>query len=1037
MSFVAGDAGAWLVDLLAGAARKRLATWVLGSEQERALRQASNAAILAVSRELHPDDSERAGQVAMVVGHVTSAPTPGMPWAGTLLETLQAGIAGQLAVLDDASLTGTGRSSADLLGLSVRTLADRLTRHLVQEIIVGGSRGGPLAPLADQLNHDMTHLQGQRIEVQVGEIREAVAELGVTQTALVSALLAQRAQAGLPLPSASEVRCSLPPVAAAFTGRDEELARILALTADNAGADGMAVQVIAGMPGVGKTALVVHAAQALRDRFPDRQLFIDLHGHTPGQDPVAPETALARLLAAVGIDPRSLPADLEGRAGLWRDRIAGQRALLVLDNAASSRQVAPLLPGGDCCQVLVTSRRHLGDLPGMVIPLRVETLPSHQAQAMFVRLAPRAAAEPTMELTELTGLAGFLPLAIWLLARVYVRHPSWTLADLAAETRTSMLTLTAEASTVSGAFDVSYRDLQPSQREFLRLLVLHPGPVIDDYAAAALAGTSVHVAASQLDFLYGEGLLTEVSRHRYGMHDLIRRYAQDRAAADPATDRSRALERLLNYYQRTAALAETRLAQQTQTARDPARTTPPATVPDLPDRKAALAWARGERASLLAWLEHVTRTGQHARVLALTAAMADLLRNDGPWSDALTLHATALQAARDLHDQPGEASALNNLGIMRRLTGDYPGAAQALEKAADLYRHLGDRLGHANTLHNLGDVRRLTGDYLAAAEVDQEALGIYRDLGDRLGQANALSHLAAIKQMTGNYPAAAQNQEEALAIYASLPDRLAIPVGALNNLAAVRRLTGDYPRAAQALDEALSIARDLDDRLGQAHALSNLGAVRRLTGDYPGATKAQQEALILYSDLGDRLGQANTLNEMANLDWRTGDYTNASQAAGQALSIAAELRDRDLRANALISLGVTQRLTGDYPGADQTLQETLIIYADLGNRDGQAETLNELGTLHRLRGDLDQARACHQRAQNLATEITSTWNIAYALAGLGRCALAAGHTADAETNLREAWEIYRRTGIAEASEVATELDKLRQTEPGSPSRDDT
>lgn len=288
----------------------------------------------------------------------------------------------------------------------------------------------------------MTHLQGQRIEVLVGEIREAMTELGVAQKASASALLAQHAQASLPLSSASEVRCSLPSVAAAFTGRDEELTRILTSATDTAGACRAAIHVIAGMPGVGKTALAVHAAHGLRYRFPDRQLFLDLHGHTPGRDPVPPETALARLLAAVGVDPRYLPADLEGRAGLWRDRMAGQRALLVLDNAASSRQVASLLPGGDGCQVLVTSRRHLGDLPGMVIPLRLETLPPDQARAMFVRLAPRAAAEPGTAVAELAGLAGFLPLAILLLARVYVRHPSWTLADLAAETRTSMLTLT-------------------------------------------------------------------------------------------------------------------------------------------------------------------------------------------------------------------------------------------------------------------------------------------------------------------------------------------------------------------------------------------------------------------------------------------------------------------------------------------------------------------------------------------------------------------------------------------------------------------
>jgi hypothetical protein len=139
-----------------------------------------------------------------------------------------------------------------------------------------------------------------------------------------------------PPPPPLEVRCSLPPDTAAFTGRTEELHRITAV-ADAAGAGGVvAVCAIDGMPGVGKTALAVHVAHLLRHRFPDRQLFIDLHSHTPGQDAVSPGAALAGLLTAVGVDARNLPRDTPGRAGLWRDRMAGQQALLVLDNAASS-----------------------------------------------------------------------------------------------------------------------------------------------------------------------------------------------------------------------------------------------------------------------------------------------------------------------------------------------------------------------------------------------------------------------------------------------------------------------------------------------------------------------------------------------------------------------------------------------------------------------------------------------------------------------------------------------------------------------------
>lgn len=349
------------------------------------------------------------------------------------------------------------------------------------------------------------------------------------------------------------MRYSLPPDVTAFTGRDEELDRITASVTEGAVAGGVvAIHAIDGMPGVGKTTLAVHAAHLLRHRFPDRQLFINLHGHTPGQDPLTPEAALAGLLTAIGVDARNLPGDLQGRTSLWRDRMAGQRTVLVLDNAAGSDQVAPLLPGDEDCLVLVTSRRYLGDLPGTAVPVLLQVLSSEEAREMFVRLVPRAVG-PDPAVAELVQLAGFLPLAISLLARVYARHPSWTLADLAAETRASMLTLAAEKDSVAAAFEVSYRHLDPDHRKFFQRLGLHPGTTIDGYAAAALAGTGLREAARYLDVLHGEGLLTEAGYHRYGMHDLIRRYVRDHAAADPVPDRQQALDRLLDYYQHAAA----------------------------------------------------------------------------------------------------------------------------------------------------------------------------------------------------------------------------------------------------------------------------------------------------------------------------------------------------------------------------------------------------------------------------------------------------------------------------------------------------
>jgi len=512
--------------------------------------------------------------------------------------------------------------------------------------------------------------------VRVLEAGEALSGEEAWQVAM---LAARDAQIQLAPPALLQVRFSLLPDTAAFTGRDKELDRITTVV-KRAAAAGRLVA-IDGMPGIGKTTLAIHAAHVLKDQFPDRQLFINLQAHTPGQEPLTPEAALAELLTAIGVEASYLPPGLPGRTALWRDRMARQRALLVLDNAAGSAQVIPLLPGSDSCLVLVTSRRHLGDLPGAVVPVLLEVLAPAEARELFVRLAPRATADPAEAVTELVQLTGCLPLAISLLARVYARQPSWSLADLTAETRTSLLTVVVEKDSVAAAFDVSYRQLNRRQQRFFRLLGLHPGVTIDPYAAAALAGVSLREASRHLDELQGESLLIQVGYLRYGMHDLIRRYARDRAAAGPAVGRNQALERLLDYYQYASALAEDLLTRHTHATAGTMPASVPAAVPSLTGHDHATGWARTERTNLLACLDHATRTGRHDRVIALTANVAALLRLDGPWADALARYATALRAAQHLGDRPGQARILSELGTVQRFTGDYRDAVENLNEA--------------------------------------------------------------------------------------------------------------------------------------------------------------------------------------------------------------------------------------------------------------------------------------------------------------------------------------------------------------------
>jgi tetratricopeptide (TPR) repeat protein len=722
------------------------------------------------------------------------------------------------------------------------------------------------------------------------------------------------------------VRSSLPPDTAAFTGRDAELELITAAVAEAKAAGGrVAVRVIDGMPGVGKTALAVHAAHLLAGEFPDRQLFADLHGHTPGREPVTPLEALAGLLAATGGDPRFIPADVEGRAGMWRDRMAGQRAVLVLDNAASSAQVTPLLPGAAGCLVLVTGRRHLADLPGPVVSVLAEVLPDDEAVRMFTRLAPRAAADDPAAVADLTRLAGSLPLAVSLLARVYARHRSWSLADLAAQALARLLTMTAEQASVAAAFEVSVAHLEPAWQEFFGFLGLHLGTSFDARAAAALTGVPVTESERLLDALHGEGLLIETACRRYGLHDLIRRYSRDRAGQSmTARDQLAAVGRLLDYYQHAAGQAQALIS--------------------LTDDEDALAWLRAERASLLACLDHATTRRMPERVVALTAGVGELLRRDGPSAEAVARQERAVRTAAGLADQPGQAGALRSLADAHWADANFPAAAGAATRALAMFGELGDQLGEASASVLLAETLRLTGDYAAAARLLVRALGVFGELGDLLGQAKALLSLGM-----------------------------------------VRRLTGDCRSAATAARQALILSRDLGRPRDQAQALVLVGDVRRDAGDYPGASTAAEQALRLYREVGDRKGEACALSTLGSAQRAAGDHPAAIASLVRALGIWKEVGHRYCRASTVACLGAVRRETGDYPAAAALLAEALQIFLDNGDRGGTAGTLTETGALHLARGELAAAGHCYGQALDLAREIGSRVDEETALAGLGRC----------------------------------------------------
>jgi tetratricopeptide (TPR) repeat protein/transcriptional regulator with XRE-family HTH domain len=851
-----------------------------------------------------------------------------------------------------------------------------------------------LAQAAGLTSRAISYLERGEVSTPRRETVRLLADaLKLTGPARTKFEAAARGRAAPGAAGAEEVAATrtLPRDIASFTGRQRELAELAEAAAGSGGV--VSIHAIGGMAGIGKTAFAVHAAHRLAGRFPGGQIFVPLHGHTPGHQPADPADALAGLLLTVGVAVARIPAGLEARMILWRDRAAQRQLLLILDDATGSEQVIPLLPGSGGSLVLVTSRRHLSALEDAT-PISLDTLPPGEAAVLLTRLTGRAGLSPQdPAVGELTRLCGYLPLAIGMVARQLRHHPAWTAAGRAAELAEAadrLEVMATENLSVAAAFDLSYAALTEGQQRLFRRLGLHPGTDIDSYAAAALDGSSLLAARRGLEDLYDHYLLTEPTPGRYRLHDLIREHARALAGRlDPREDRDAAITRLLDYYQHTAGAANALIARQTPPA--PAAPDPPipAATPGLAGPQRALAWARAERPSLLACLDHATATGQHGRVISLTAGLSALLLDDGPWADAITRHIAAAAAAQHLGDRLGQAGALNDLGAAQRLAGDYTAAARAHEQALSIYCDIGNRLGEANALNSLGHAWRATSDYRAAAEAHSRALNICRDIGNGLGQVNAL-----------------------------------------HGLGDVRRLTNDFTAATGALEQAFAIARDIGYQLGAANALTFLGDVLLLTGDYPAAVQALEQALGIYRQIGNRFYEAQALAWLGNALRQTGDYPAAVQALEQALGIARDIGIPITEANCLNVLGAVLRLTGDYPAAVQALEQAVDIYLHIGNQTGRGMALNEKGTLHRITGELALAEECHQQALDIARAIGSSWEEANALAGLGRCALAVGRVVEGDGALRQALAIFRHIGSAEATEVAGELDALSGQEPG-------
>ena len=830
-------------------------------------------------------------------------------------------------------------AAAQLAGLVVEhPLRERFRGQLMLALYRCGRQAEALAAFADSrrvLSKELGIEPGAGLRRLHERILDADATLDPPSVPSAGSVAARREQEH-PGPA------QLPGDVDAFTGRTQELAalhRLLAAAGGQPGTGGraraMVISAVSGTAGVGKTALAVHWARRVADEFPDGQLYVNLRGYDPGQ-PMPPADALAGFLRALGRAGQDIPLDVEERAAAYRTLLDGRRVLVVLDNAATVEQVRPLLPGSPSCLVVVTSRDSLAGLVARHGAHRIDldSLPPGDAAGLLrVLIGERADAEPGAVAALATQCAR-LPLALRVAAEFAVANPEISIGHLTGEFadeqgRLDLLEAGGDARTsVRGVFSWSYRHLPADAARAFRLAGLHPGPDLDAYAVAALTATTLNHARDVLARLAQAHLIQCGRPGRYAMHDLLRSYARQLAAAEDDADvRQAAMTSLFDYYLGAAASAMDALVP-AERSRRPRIPPPPTAAPAMAGPAAAREWLDIERADLLAVAAHTAQCGWPRHATRLAATLFSYLATGGHNTEAIVLHAHALNAARELGDRAAEATTLVSLGEVEWRLGRFPQGVGRYDQALALFREIGDRAGEAQVHGNLGLIAWRQGRFVQASGHYQRGMTAFREIGDRTGEARALDNLGAIGRRLGQYQQAADYNRRALAAFREIGDQIG-EARALGNLALVCRRQGLMEQAAGHLQQSLFISRQIGDRACEAEALSDLGEVFLHQGCYPQAVDHYLQALALFREIGHRACEAQALSGYGNVLLAAGQPGQAFIQHAAALAMADQMGDKYQQACAHDGLACARQAGGDLSQARHHWQRALALYTDL------------------------------------------------------------------------------------------------------------
>ena len=959
--------------------------------------------------------------------------------------------------LSDIELAA-GRATAD--GLEERRLAAleeridvdiRLGRHsgvigeLREHIEAHPMRERPRALLMVALYR--SGRQAEALAVYADTRRMLVDELGIEpglelrrlhQAILTNRDVAVTDEVGPPAAARTPTPRQLPPPVRHFAGRAAELATLTSLLDETAAGSGtVVISAIAGVAGVGKTALAVHYGHRAADRFPDGQLYINLRGFDAAGAAVDPAEAVRTFLDALDIAPERIPADLAAQTALYRSMLAGRRMLIILDNARDAEQVRPLLPASPGCLAIVTSRSGLSSLvtaEGAQL-ITLDVLSTVEAHGLLAKRlgAGRVEAEPDAAAEIVERCAG-LPLALALVASRATSHAGFPLAALADELRRTAGSLDAfadpePATDIRAVFACSYRTLSPAAARLFRLLGLHPGMDISADAAASLAGlpaAEIRVALAELAHAH---MVTEHVPDRFILHDLLRVYAAEQArAVDAESEREAAIDRLLGWYWDTADAATSLLYPHVVRLPRP-RLDAPLSPPVLPNSGAALAWLDAERRNLLA----VGRLAASASRLAAGVGrrsfawlLSDALR---PYfatrmyvADCLAMAGTALAAARAEDDVAAQAAAELSLGGAKRLVGRYPDAIDHYTRALDLARRAGWTDGEAPMLGSMATTYVYLGRLSEAVDLFTQALTECQRTGDLAGAGRNLMGTGLALLYLGRLQDASDHVVRAMDTFRQLGSRRSEAITFLN-LGVINHELGRLDTAGEHLARASDLFRERGDRLAGADAMRALAAVHRDIGDHRRALELADAALSSAQETGGLWVETDALNTCGSIEQRLGRSGSALGRHERALALARRAGAASQEVEALVHLVAAYHGLGDADQARRYADEALAGSRRAGYRVLEGRALAALAAVELEEGGLDRAADLAGQAVAIQREAGHRLGEAAALVLLGH-ALRHTDPGAAEIHWRRAYDLFVDVGTPDAVDVRNLLDRL-------------